>query len=530
MKIHRYIIILVVSVIVLSCESDLLNTTPKDRLASDLFWNTEQDAVYAATGVYSILGDHWRYASMDGYTDIAHFILQWREESVVEKHTFNSSNNVIASEWSYYYTIINASNTFLENVLLIEEMDESLRERLIAEIRTLRSFAYINLVMLYGDVPLITTTLTVQDAKSVNRTSKSQIWDFISDELAEAAQALPTIQEEKGRITKGVALGLKARAMLYADRYEDARNAAKSVMDLGVYQLNDSYAQIFKYSGENSSEIMFARQYAKDISSHSIFAFFTPNSLFTQQCQVVPTKPLIDSYTMQSTGLPITNPSSGFDINDPYTDRDPRLYHTIYITGDKLPNGQTLNTTPGSGTGDDVTISAENVTPTGWYFKKYMNDEDYSNPWNCGINLIYLRYAEVLLTYAEACIELGGSAINQTVLDALNAIRTRDDVNMPMITTTNQSELREIVRNERLVELAMEGHRLYDIRRWKIGEVVIPGTVKGMTYEDPANTGSYITLELTGYVKEFDPQKHYLWPIPFRELDLNENIEQNPGY
>lgn len=530
MKIYNYILILVVSVITLSCESDLLNTTPKDRLASDLFWNTEEDAVYAATGVYSILGNQWRYASMDGYTDIAHFILQWREESVVEKHTFDSSNNVIASEWSYYYTIINASNTFLENVVKIEEMDGNLRERLIAEIKTLRSFAYINLVMLYGDVPLTTTTMTVDEAKSVTRTSKNQIWDFISDELSAAAQALPTVQEEKGRITKGVALGLKARAMLYAERFEDARTAAKSVMDLGVNQLNDSYAELFKYSGENSSEIMFARQYAKDISAHSIFAFFTANSLFTQQCQAVPTKPLVDAYTMQSTGLPIYSPNSGFDIDNPYVDRDPRFYHTIYKTGDILPNGQVLNTMPGSGTGDDVTISAENVTPTGWYFKKYVNNEDYSNPWNCGINLIYLRYAEVLLTYAEASIELGGSAIDQTVLDAINAIRARKDVNMPIVTTTIQSELREIVRNERMVELAMEGHRLYDIRRWKIGEQVIPGTLKGMTYENPTQPGKYITLELTGFVKEFDPKKHYLWPIPFRELDLNENIEQNPGY
>ena len=480
MKIYNFILILLVSLITVSCNSDLLNTTPKDRLASELFWKTQQDAEFAATGVYSILGGHWRYAAMDSYTDIAHFILQWREEAVVEKHTFDASNNVIASEWSYYYTIINASNTFLENVQLIEEMDENLRSQLNAEISTLRAFAYINLVMLYGDVPLTTTILTVEEAKSINRTPKVQIWDFISEELTTAASNLPAIQEEKGRITKGVALGLKARAMLYAERYEEARTAAKSVMDLGIYELNDSYADLFKYSGENSSEIMFARQYAKDISSHSIFAFFTPNSLFTQQCQVVPTKPLIDAYTMQSTGLPINDPNSGFDIANPYLDRDPRLYHTVYISGDELPNGQILNTMPGNGTGDDVTISAENVTPTGWYFKKYMNSEDYGNPWNCGINLIYLRYAEVLLTYAESSIELGGSAIDQTVLDALNAIRSRDDVNMPPITTTNQDDLRKVVRRERMVELAMEGHRLYDIRRWKIGEEVIPGTLKGM--------------------------------------------------
>lgn len=511
-----------------SCDKDLLNTIPNDRLASELFWKTEEDAIYAANGIYSTLGNQWRYTSMDAFTDIAHFILQWRDESAVEKHTFNASSNVIASEWSYYYTVISASNNFLENVDLVTEMDESFRSRLKAEAKTLRAFSYINLLMLYGDVPLITNSLGVDEAKSLSRTPKNEVWDFISVELTAAATDLPAVQEERGRITKGAALGLKARAMLYAGRYEEARSAAKAVMELGVHKIHDSYSELFDYAGENSSEIIFARQYASDIDPHSIFAFFTANSLYSQQCQVVPTKPLVDAYLMKSTGLPIDDPSSGFDRENPYADRDPRLYHTVYLNGDRLPNGKVLNTLPGSGTGDDITISAENVTPTGWYFKKYVSEADYGNPWNCGVNLIYLRYAEVLLTYAEASIELG--EIDQSVLDALNEIRGRKDVDMPTITTLDQSELRQLVRRERMVELAMEGHRLFDIRRWEIGESAIRGTVKGMTYENPNRPGSYVTVELTGYVKEFNPDKHYLWPIPFSELALNENLTQNPGF
>lgn len=530
MKSHKILYISFIALILISCNNDLLNTVPKDRLASTLFWQTEEDAIYASNGIYSILGNQWRYTSMDAYTDIAHYILQWRAESEVEKHTFDASNNVIASEWSYYYTIIQASNSFLENVDLITEMDNDLKDRLKAEAKTLRAFAYINLIMLYGDVPLVTNTLSVEEAKLVNRTPINNIWDFISEELTSSASDLPIIQEDKGRVTKGVALGLKARAMLYAGRYAEAQSTAKTVIDLGIYQINDSYAELFDYEGKNSSEIMFARQYAKNLNAHSIFAFFTPNSLFTQQCQVVPTKSLVDAYTMKSTGLPIENPASGFDPTNLYNNRDPRLYHTVYISGDTLPNGKILNTLPGNGSGDDITIAAENVTPTGWYFKKYVSDADYSNPWNCGLDLIYLRYAEVLLTYAEASIELGGTAINQSVLDALNKIRSRDDVGMPNITTFNQEELREIVRRERMIELAMEGLRLFDIRRWKIGEEVIPGTIKGMTYENPNNPGTFVTVELTGYVKEFKPEKHYLWPLPFRELNLNKNITQNPGF
>lgn len=519
----------ILSLMMFSCEKDLLNTVPKDRLAGELFWKTEQDALYASTGIYSRLGGQWRYSSMDGYSDIAHFILQWRSESAIEKNTFASNENVVADEWAYYYGIIQAASSFLENVDKVTNLDASLNARLKGEAKTLRAFAYINLAMLYGDVPQVTKTMSVEEAKIISRTSVSSIWDFISTELTAAAEDLPNVQTEEGRVTKGVALGLKARAMLYAGRYSEARSAAASVMALGIYQINNSYAKLFDYTGENSGEIMFARQYTKDIDAHDIFYMYTANSLYTQRCQLIPTKQLVDAYLMKSTGLPISDPVSGFDPFNPYVGRDPRLSYTIYVTGDNLPNGKVLNTLPGSGTGDDITSSAENVTQTGWYFKKYVSNSDYATPWNCGVNLIYLRYAEVLLTYAEASIELGGANLDQSVLDAINAIRGRADVGMPIVTTTVQVQLRDIIHRERLVELAIEGHRLYDIRRWKIGPSTT-GTIKGMTYNSPKNPGTLVTAELTGYVKEFDPGKHYLWPIPFAQIQLNPNLVQNPNW
>lgn len=528
MKTFKILIgICMLSLLLVSCDDDFLNTVPKDRLASELFWQTEQDALYASTGMYSRLENQWRYCSYDAYSDIAHFILQWRAESGIEKNTFTSSNNVVADEWEYYYGIVQVTSSFLENVDNVPDLDADLNARLRAEAKTLRAFAYINLAMLYGDVPLVETSLSVEEARTISRAPVSAIWDFVSTELTAAAADLPVTQEESGRVTQGVALGLKARAALYAGRYAEAKDAADDVMQLG-YSLHNSYAELFDYSGEATSEIMFARQYAQDLDAHEIFWFYTANSLYTQECQVIPTKPLVDAYLMQSTGLPIDDAASGFDPFNPYADRDPRLYHTVYINGDVLANGEVLNTLPGSGTGDDITSSAENVTQTGWYFKKYVNDSDYPTPWNCGVNLVYLRYAEILLTYAEASIEL--NEIDQTVLDAINDIRGRADVNMPAVTTTVQGELREIVRRERMVELALEGHRLFDIRRWQIGDSVIPGTVKGMTYDDPSNPGNLVMAELTGYVKEFDPAKHYLWPVPNNELELNDNLTQNPGY
>ncbi len=529
----KIISIILVSAVAFSCEEDILETIPQDRLSSEIFWKTEGDAIAAANGMYSLLGDEdnpgWRYMGMDAYSDIAHWVLQWRAESAVEKHTYDASNNVIVDEYGYYYDLVQVTSSFLENVDLVESLDAALNTRLKAEARTLRAFAYINLVMLYGDVPLVTTTLTAKEARSVTRTPTSEIWNFVSTELSESAADLPLHGEvEQGRITRGAAYGLLARAMLYAGDFSAARTAAQNVIDLGVHTIHPSYAELFDYAGESSSEIIFARQHAQNIAPHSVFDFLTPNSLYTQTCDIVPTKSIVDAYLVQSTGLPIDDPSSGFDPFDPYADRDPRLHHSILISGDILPNGEVLNTIPGSGTTDDISITAENVTPTGFYVQKYLSYSDWLLRFNGGVNLIYLRYAEVLLTYAEASIEMNN--IDQTVLDAINQLRGRADVNMPLVTTTDQTELREIVRRERMVELAFEGHRLFDIRRWGIGQDVIPGTLRGMTYEDPNSPGTLVTAELTGYVKEFDPSRHYLWPIPFTEIELNENLTQNPGF
>lgn len=528
MKTYKILFLILLSLSQFSCKKGLLDPLPKDRLAGELFWKTAEDAIYASNGVYALLGNQWRYASMDAFSDIGHFVLQWRSESELEKNTFNASNNVIADQWSYHYSIIRAANDFLENVELVPEIDGTLKSRLIAEVKTLRAYSYVNLIMEFGDVPLVVTTITAEQAKTISRTSKEEIWDFISRELTAAAGDLPVVQQDLGRITKGAALGIQARGMLYAARYKEAKAAALAVMDLEHYQIDNSYASLFDYAGKNSKEVIFSRQYVKDLDAHSIFAFFTPNSLFALQCQVVPTKQLVDTYLVKSTGLPIDDPLSHFDPRNPYQDRDPRLHHTVFTNGDVLPNGKVLNSLPGSGTADDISSSAENVSPTGWYFKKYVSKSDFSNPWNSGLNLIYLRYAEVLLTYAEASVEL--NEIDQTVLDAVNQLRGRNDVDMPDVTVQNQTDLRKIIRRERLVELAVEGQRLYDVRRWEIGPQAIKGTVKGMTYINPKNPEALITVNLAGFVKEFDAQKHYLWPIPFRELNLNKELVQNKGY
>jgi starch-binding outer membrane protein, SusD/RagB family len=190
-----------------------------------------------------------------------------------------------------------------------------------------------------------------------------------------------------------------------------------------------------------------------------------------------------------------------------------------------LPGGTIFHPAPNSGTPDAVG-NTYIASTTGFNIKKYINTEDFANPSNNGINIILIRYAEVLLTYAEAKIE--SNAIDQSVYDAINAIRNgRTDVSLPAIAgNLSPDELRTIVRQERVVELAFEGLHLQDIRRWKTAESVVPGPVYGITYNDNG-TSKIIQVAVN---RIFDAGKHYLWPIPQTERDQDPNLEPNPGW
>lgn len=509
----------------LSCNKDLLKTIPNDRVTSVIFWKTDNDAVLAANAIYTKLPGADVFTNWDAMSDIGHVTLGWRDQSIMEKGAYDATIFPVLAIWDNDYAAIQASNIFLGNVDKIKVQDPVLIKTLKGEVKVLRAFFYIHLAELYGDVPLITSEISLEDSRKLTRTPVSDVWDFISKELLEAADLLPVTASQKGRITKGAALALEARAMLFANRYQAAADAARQVMDLNVYSLYPSYENLFSYEAENNQEVIFDREYIKNIESNNIFALTTPNSLFAQVNSFVPTKNAVDAYEMNN-GKEITDPTSGFNPRDPYKNRDPRLKYSIFVLGETLPNGKIYDPRPGSGTPDAIGFS-ENSTATGFNVKKYVNKEDMNDPNNCGINIIYIRYAEVLLSYAEAKIEL--NQIDQTVLDAINAVRQRPDVNMPPIQNiASQEEMRKLVRHERLVELEFEGLRYFDIRRWKIAEDVIPGIIYGMTYVDA--TGQLATISITGFEKIFNKNRDYLWPIPQTEVLMNPGLKQNPGW
>ena len=509
-----------------SCDNDLLETFPNDRLSVDVFWKTENDAKLAVNALYLDL-DSTNIVTWDALTDIAHTNQNFDVQAYIELGAYDATSSKLYNEWRRAYRGIRATSYFLENVDKIPSTNTALINQLKGEAKTLRAYQYIKLAGFFGDVPLVTTSITIEEGRTLTRTPVSEIWDFIDKELTDAAALLPTTYPttDKGRVTQGAALGLAARANLFAGRYQKAADAADKVIKSGVYGLYDSYEKLFSYAAENSKEVLLDRQFIKDTYRINPFFLLGPYSQKNSTSSYVPTKALVDMYETLD-GKNITDAGSGYNAATPYANRDPRLKYSIFLEGDILPSGIAFKPQPTSGTADAIG-STYIASTTGFNIKKYVLNEDFGDPQNGGINFILLRYAEVLLTYAEAKIELG--QIDASVLNVVNLVRNgRSDVKQPSVTVTSQAELREIVRHERTVELAFEGQHLFDIRRWKTAEKVMPGPVYGITYKDA--TGALVTVQVVAVNKVFDAARHYLWPIPQKERDLNPSLTQNTGW
>lgn len=521
--INKYFGLIIAFSLLIACE-DILETIPNDRVSSAVFWKSEQDAETALNSIYAALDDINLFV-LDGITDIGHTNTTFTVEWNIENGTYDASHSRIQTEWENGYRGIFLANEFLANIDKIESSNPGLIDRFTAEAKFLRAYFYMKLVGLYGDVPFITSPIDIENSTTIERTSKSTVWKFVFDELNEVANKLPeSYDREIGRVTRGAALGLKARAGLWAEDYSIAAEAAKLVIDSRNYQIIDDYDELFTYEGENNNEIIFDKQFLQGTNTHNVFAFMGPRSQNNSNSTFVPTKALADLYPMQN-GKYIDDPESGFDPYNPYSNRDPRLKFTLFVDGDILPSGIVFKPVPGEG-GEDEIGKTQYISSTGYSLKKYISDKDLSTPSASGLNIILLRYAEILLTYAEAKIELG--QIDNSVYDAINKVRNRTSVNLPALPNNlSQSELREIVRRERVIELAFEGWHLFDIRRWKTAETVMPGKVFGITYADG---DGLTTIEVPTVSKVFNAGKHYLWPVPQKELLLNPSLGQNPGW
>lgn len=348
-----------------------------------------------------------------------------------------------------------------------------------------------------------------------------------------------------GYIAKGTALAIKMRSALYYADYQRAKEAAKAIMDLGQYELDPSFENIFMVSGQNSKEIIAAVQHDENLYSNWMIATMYNNS-DAGWSSMVPSKNLIDAYEM-SNGLTKEEAGSGYDPVHPFANRDPRMAMTVLYPGmdwvnykgeetiintlDKEVNGKTNPDHPGT---------ANNSSKTGLTWAKYLAPmSQYGDVWSSNAQTIIFRYAEVLLTYVEAENELNGPSAE--IYDMLDQIRTR--VGMPKVDQSKygtKETLRELIRRERSIELAGEGLRRADILRWKdasgkmVAETVLNAPLESFTgtinydEKDPYKRAVISGVELVEN-RSFAPHNRYL-PIKQDALDKNKLLKQNDGY
>lgn len=531
----KYFYIAVLSLSLTGC-SDVLDTLPTDRLSSEIYWQSDEDAELAANAIYTYLEDPHALLSKDIMTDLGCATFNNSDEARVETDIADTQTGLFSFTWNNMYKGIRLCNDYMHNVGNIEVKDQSRVKACTAEVRTLRAYFYARLVSYFGGVPLITKPINIGESKNATRNSAAEIYDFIENELNAAATDLPVKASAVGRVTKGAALGILARTMLFAagnvtgddnrtQAYlQKAKKAADAVIALGVYDLLPNYHELFDYAHENNIEVIFDKQYIKDKYANSVMNNFGAVSLGNNGSAISVTKQMVDEFETVNGKMISDDPT--YDPRNPYINRDPRLKYTVFYPGAVLPDGSIYNSIEGCGTADAIGASYQ-VAKTGLLSAKYINAEDMgtSNRTNCGINLIIMRYAEILLIAAETRIELNTELTAAAAY--INKVRHRSDVDMPPITATSQSELRKAVRHERIVELGLEGHRFFDIRRYGIAEQAATFAPEGITYVDDA--GNLKTAVYSNYRKVFSA-RDYLWPIPYNELQLVTGLKQNKGW
>lgn len=552
-SLKKYIFAGVALTLMASC-SDFLDTLPSDALTPETTWKTEQDAQKFLIGCY----DGWEKGEellyMDCASDFGYNNFQWEGYKDFGNGTLSQAN---PGTNFYDYTIIRRCNTLLENIDKIAFSDEKVKKDLIAQARVIRAYRYFKMNWLYGGVAQIGNYGSAQEAQ-VERATEAQIREFIHTELDECTSDLSEKPAARGRIAQGAALAIRMREALYYGDWQVAKDKAQAIIDLSkkngnLYELEkgtDGYSRLFQVAGQDSKEIILAVQYINSTKPLGVIGQMYNNG-DGGWSSIVPTYQLIDTYEMKS-GLTITESGSGYDPAHPFKNRDPRLALTVIYPGADYIKADgtkavfnTLDKTVDGSANANFMTAADNASKTGLTWNKYLGPiTQYADIWKSNACPIVFRYAEVLLTWAEAENELNGPS--EDVYAKINEVRSR--VGMPEVDRNkynSKETLRELIWRERGVEFAGEGIRRADILRWKtsdgkmLAEKVLNVTLErrvgtvDMKGSDPESRAT-IKQDASAADKKIEDRKfekkNRYFPFGQEVLDKNPKLTQNEGY
>lgn len=533
-----------------SCKrDDNLTVVPKGKLTNEITFSTEGNADLFVNDIYSSLTDEKNdYNHTDSYADNS-----WTKQTHTGANTVRNGSISPANvpngpngnlwNWENTYTYIRKCNVFFQQTTLYKSNFSAawLKSR-IAEVTFFRAYFYSLLLTNYGGVPLITTPLDNTDGTDIfiARSTIDETVAFIEKDCDAAAADLPAAIDVSGRATKGAALTLKGWVELFtasplcnttndAAKWAKAAATNKQVMDLNVYSLFSDYAAQFLAKNNFNKETIFAKQYAPPSKGSRAEGQEGPVVVKgTVQCwgNYQPTQSLVDTYAMAN-GLPITDPASGYNPQNPYVGREPRFYQSIIYDGSAW-QGDIITTRVG---GNNQRAGGGDITTSGYYGRKLL-DETIQGQTSLATspsssNWIIFRFGEILLNYAEAQNEAVGP--DASVYAALLLIRQRAGLpNFPAGLT--QAQMRINIRRERRVELSFEEKRWYDIRRWLITtgpNGVLTTPEYGIKIVYTGNVATYTPVNIFNNI--FKDYQNWM-PIPQNDLAKNPKLVQNPGY
>lgn len=565
MKNILYVLILISSFLIVSCDSDFLEVD-SPNLTDQAVWSDPALTEAFILGLYTSVrivdkepghngedtpagfgrGYHWAmWCSVSDETIYSND----DDTYLVQTGQLSPSNyGWMSTTWGRSYRNIREVNLALSNIDTDDSVfEDDLKRLLVAELHFIRAFRYFELLRAFGKVSMMgdhVYSMNDDFTPLYDRKEIPEVVAYILSELEMAIENLPL--DNDARATKGAAMTLKSRLLLYAasplytggsndgQKWQAAASAANDVINMGKYSLvtdldedkSENYRKLF-VSQYATSEDIFLRYYASTGLGRSIPSerMNGPNGSGGWGGNG-PMQNFVDDFEM-SNGKAIDEPDSGYDDQDPYEDRDPRFYATVVNNGSMLRDRPYEFFLPG---GMDSSDGNEpwNVSKTGYLLRKFMDTEITLNDWDYmgAIPWRYMRYAEILLNYAEAQNEAVGPDDN--VYNAINQVRQR--AGMPPLVGLSQDQMREKIRNERRIELAFEEHRYFDVRRWKIAMDVENREARAILIikEDDGSLTYSPDIALRG--KAFE-EKHYWMPIPLEEiLASNDVLEQNPGY